>query len=151
MMYKVGDSINLWILYLKNGIPQTGRTGISVEVVQVDSGTPILTSPLSEDSSYSGKYQTTWDTTGLSEPGDYEAHYFENSNVIGIETFRLDNTIENIQEIVNRIRNIEEGNWKIIGTQMIYYDITGLEMFRFNLKDSAGQPSNKDVFIREKV
>ena len=51
----------------------------------------------------------------------------------------------------DRVRNIEEGNWKIEGTQMIFFDLEGNEMFRFDLKNQAGQPSNENVFERVRV
>ena len=39
------------------------------------------------------------------------------------------------------------GTWKIEGTQMIFYKADGVtEVFRRDLKDSAGNPSNTDVF-----
>jgi len=60
-------------------------------------------------------------------------------------------TLVNIETLTNRIRNIEEGNWRIVGTQMIFYDTSGIEMFRYNLFNQAGQPSNESVFRRDKV
>ena len=60
-------------------------------------------------------------------------------------------TGQQVSTDVNRIKNIEEGNWKIEGTQMIFFDLEGNEMFRFDLKNQSGQPSNENVFQRVRV
>lgn len=59
--------------------------------------------------------------------------------------------IKDIKSDTERLRDISEGNWEIIGTQMIFYDTDSNEIMRFNLKDSDGLPSNDEVFSRERV
>lgn len=59
--------------------------------------------------------------------------------------------LSDTRDIALRIQNIEEGNWKIVGTQMIFYNTIGVEMFRFNLLDENGNPSSRNVFERQKV
>jgi len=55
-------------------------------------------------------------------------------------------------EDINFLKNIEGGNWKIINNQMIFYNSDGtLEIARFNLFDSSGNPSIKDVFERRRL
>lgn len=49
------------------------------------------------------------------------------------------------------ILDIEEGNWEIIGTQMIFKDKANVELFRMNLYDSTGKASNTEVFKRQRV
>lgn len=47
---------------------------------------------------------------------------------------------------------IEGGKWKIVGTQMIFYeDDNTTEIMRFDLYDKFGNPSDTNVFWREKV
>lgn len=59
--------------------------------------------------------------------------------------------VSNTEFLTNRIRNIEEGNWKISGNQMIFYDVSGTEMFRYDLKDADGNPADENVYERQKV
>jgi hypothetical protein len=49
------------------------------------------------------------------------------------------------------VRNVEEGNWKIQNNQMIFYNTSGQEMFRFNLFDNNANPNSVNVFERRKV
>jgi hypothetical protein len=47
------------------------------------------------------------------------------------------------------ILKIESGKWKIIGTNMYFYDTDGTTiLYQFNLLDSAGSPSSTSVFER---
>ena len=75
----------------------------------------------------------------------------------GVDTNLLANAVwdhttgQQVSADASRVRNIEEGNWKIEGTQMIFFDLQGIEMFRFNLKDKDGNASNENVFERERV
>lgn len=55
-------------------------------------------------------------------------------------------------EYLTKILNIEEGDWKIVGTQMIFYETDGItEIARFDLFDEDGNPSNESVFYRKRV
>ena len=50
---------------------------------------------------------------------------------------------------VGKILQIEKGNWKIKGSQMIFYDKDGTtELMKFNLKDRGGLPTERDVYQR---
>lgn len=60
-------------------------------------------------------------------------------------------SVNTIEVNTERLRDVEEGNWAIVGTQMIFYDRTGSEILRYNLKDQSGTASNDDVFSRVKV
>jgi len=52
-----------------------------------------------------------------------------------------------IDEKLEQIWQVETGTWRIIGTQMIFYEQDGTtEIFRRDLKDVSGDPSNTDVF-----
>lgn len=60
-------------------------------------------------------------------------------------------TIDDIKSDTAELVNIGEGNWSISGTQMIFYNTVGVEILRYNLKDSGGLPNSREVFSREKV
>ena len=52
---------------------------------------------------------------------------------------------------VTRIIDYNEGSWKIIANQMIYYRVDGSELMRFDLLDSAGQPISRGAMQRVKA
>jgi len=53
---------------------------------------------------------------------------------------------------IELIKNIESGRWKIENNQMIFYKPDNVtELFRFNLKDINGQPTNDAVTERVRV
>lgn len=53
---------------------------------------------------------------------------------------------------VKDIWEVETGTWKIVGTQMIFYQRDGVtEIFRRDLKDSGGNPSVTDIYQGVKV
>lgn len=59
---------------------------------------------------------------------------------------------ESFGDLVNFIRNIEGGKWRIVGNQMIFYKSDNVtEVARFNLFDSAGNPAMANVFERERA
>ena len=57
---------------------------------------------------------------------------------------------DTIKDLVNRVLDIEEGNWEIVNHQMIFYDRNGQEILRFNLYDKYGNPSERNIFKRIK-
>lgn len=53
---------------------------------------------------------------------------------------------------VKAIKQIEQGRWKIIGNQMIFYDVDGVTpLLTFDLKDGGGSPSEDNVKERVPV
>lgn len=78
--------------------------------------------------------------------------FIENTTHIGNDANRLtDNgttTIDNDTTVkIIDIHEVETGTWKIVGTQMIFFKQDGItEIFRRELKDSGGNPSNENVF-----
>jgi len=56
-----------------------------------------------------------------------------------------------IKSIVTDLKNMQFGNWEIKDKQMIFYDLDGNELARFNLYDKDGKPSDVAVFKRERV
>jgi hypothetical protein len=50
------------------------------------------------------------------------------------------------------LRDITDGRWKIVSNQMIFYKSDNItEVARFNLFDSTGNPSEINVFDRQRV
>ena len=56
-----------------------------------------------------------------------------------------------IRNIVNELKHMQFGNWEIKNKQMIFYDLEGNELARFNLYNKDGKPSDLMVFRRERV
>jgi len=53
---------------------------------------------------------------------------------------------------VGNILKIEKGKWEIRSNQMIFYDSDrSTELYKFNLKNKAGTPTEIDVYRREPV
>ncbi len=47
------------------------------------------------------------------------------------------------------IRQVEQGRWKIVNNQLIFYESNGVSpLITFNLKSKTGQPAETDVFER---
>ena len=57
--------------------------------------------------------------------------------------------IKDLADNVEVLTNIQIGSWEIIHNQMLFYDMEGHVMFRYNLFDSSGNPSMSEVFKRE--
>lgn len=60
-------------------------------------------------------------------------------------------TLNTIASDVVNLRDYNEGTWKIIANQMIFYRIDDTELMRFDLLDSAGQPISRGAMQRVKV
>lgn len=73
---------------------------------------------------------------------DISLHTIENS---------VGKKINDMSDNLEVVKNVEEGNWKIQNNQMIFYNTSNQEMFRFNLFDNNGNPSSENVFERQKV
>lgn len=58
--------------------------------------------------------------------------------------------IDEIKNIVTDLKNLEFGNWQIKDNQMIFFDLDGNELAKYNLYDKAGNPNDTYVFKREK-
>lgn len=56
-----------------------------------------------------------------------------------------------ISDDLSRLLDYNEGSWRIISNQMIYYKRDGSELMRFDLKDSSGQPITRGAVQRIKV
>lgn len=63
----------------------------------------------------------------------------------------LAQTTREIKAIVKELKNMQFGNWEIKNKQMIFYDLDGNELAKFNLFDKNGEPSEINVFARRRV
>lgn len=111
-------------------------------------------SPLTESSPsiyYLGENRSVW-SNGQYQIWDYDATDYLFS---GAEMYILSDrevSQATLLEYMELIKKIEEGNWELVGNQWIYYDADGITpLCRFNLKDSAGNPSMINISKREKV
>lgn len=60
--------------------------------------------------------------------------------------------ISSIEIAATLIKKIEQGRWKRVGTQMIFYDEDGVTpLVTFDLKDKNGQPTAENPFERSPV
>ena len=65
---------------------------------------------------------------------------------------RIGGGIVTIKEnILQKIYNIEFGNWQIKNNKMYFYDLDGNILAEFNLYDEKGNPTSENVFLRERT
>jgi hypothetical protein len=148
--FQPGKVLRLWLLYQENGIPISGKSNLSVEVLYENA--QIFSSTLSEEDS-KGIYFVDWDTSleTLFLEEVYEVRFLEDTTVIAIEEYRFDDNIKKIVDMVSTIRDIETGKWEIVANQMIFYSPEGDEIARFDLFDQSNNPTMQNVFRREPV
>jgi hypothetical protein len=60
-------------------------------------------------------------------------------------------TMTDSSDNIDTLLNMQAGNWEIKNNQMLFYDLSGILMFSYNLFDSAGIASMSEVFKRVKV
>jgi len=66
-----------------------------------------------------------------------------------VKKLKLD--FEEIKINLKLLVDIQMGNWEITDTQMIFYDLEGNEIMRFNLYNRLGNKTNKNVTKRVKI
>jgi len=67
-------------------------------------------------------------------------------------TLSTDVTISSTQMAkIDELLDIEKGDWRIEGNQMIFKNIAGNELMRFNLFNASDIPSSTNVTKRERV
>ena len=65
---------------------------------------------------------------------------------------RIGGGIVTIKEnVLQKIYNIEFGNWQIKNNKMYFYDLDGNILAEFNLYDEKGNPTSENVFLRERT
>ena len=136
--------MNIIVFFTESGSPKTGLSPI-VNVWKVD-GTQVVTDQAMTEVA-SGFY--TYDFTTYDDDQDYCIVADGTSSLTGSERYKFST---NETAGVGKILQIEKGNWKIHGNQMIFYDTDGTTaLYSFNLKDKAGTATEVDVFSREVV
>jgi hypothetical protein len=146
-----------------------GKHGIRIQSDELWSGTPIPDWYISNivfkevkiyDNVQYGIYFTPTDSLQLGAGdalGEIEELLFNSTTLVEGNGFGItnDTTIlfadhnhfTSIYYHLKELKDAEMGTWKIVGTQMIFYKADGVtEIFRRDLKDSTGNPSNTDVF-----
>ena len=63
----------------------------------------------------------------------------------------IQTNLGSIESKLDTLLDIEQGNWKIENNQMIFYRRNGEELMRFNLKDKKGEPTEVEIFERERI
>ena len=136
--------MNIIVFFTQSGSPKTGLSPI-VNVWKVD-GTQVVTDQAMTEVN-GGFY--TYDFSTYDDDLDYCIVADGTSTLSGSERYKFST---NETAGVGKILQIEKGNWKIHGNQMIFYSDDGsTELYKFNLKDKAGTPTEVDVFSREGV
>jgi len=89
------------------------------------------------------QFKATFTTTG---------RYTSRLNYVYIVFHTLIGVMRSIDENSEFIKDIEGGKWEIINNQMIFYKSDNTtEVARFNLFDKNGNPSEIDLYKRERV
>jgi len=88
-------------------------------------------------------YRYRWSPSALAA-GQYFAEYTlvdpYGYRFVGVEDLVVRDFAENVD--VEFLRQVASGTWEILGDQMVYYDVHGAELLRFDLWDINGQPTN---------
>ena len=86
-----------------------------------------------------------YSTRALTEPAGLSVE--EHDHLLALSNY--DDT--NVVESLDRLLDYNEGTWKVVSNQMIYYDRLGDEFLRFDLKDASGAPASRASTQRVKV
>jgi len=127
-----------------NGEPKTGLSP-TISIIKVD-GTAVITDGSMTESGLGFYY---FDFTDYDEDEDYCIRADGGSSLNNTDRYVYST---NETAGIGNILKIEKGNWKIYGNQMIFYSDDGVtELYKFNLKNREGTPSETEIFRREKV
>jgi len=85
------------------------------------------------------------------DSGQYFAEYSLVDGSAITTIFTEDVTVVQYATDISRLLDFQEGNWSVQNYQMIFYNRSGIEIARYNLKDLYGGNTMEDVFRREKV
>ena len=136
--------MNIISYFSEAGVPKTGLTP-SITVRELDGTVKVNAQTMTEVAG--GFYN--YDFTTYDEDEDYLISV-DGGNTLTNQDRYLSSTNETAG--IGNILKIEKGNWKIHGNQMIFYDTDGTtELYKFNIKNKAGTPSETDVYSREVV
>lgn len=134
--------MNLIAFFTNAGTPATGLSPI-IDVWKLD-GTQVVTAQAMSETA-GGFY--FYDFTTYDEDVDYVIRADGTATLSGSDRYVYST---NETAGVGNILKIEKGNWKILGSQMIFYDTDGTTaLYTFDLKNQTGAPTARDVYQRE--
>ncbi len=136
--------MNIISFFINKGVPATGLSA-TIDIWRIDGTAVVRAQAMTE---IAGAFYT-YDFTAYDENEDYVIRA-DGSNVLsGSERYSYSS---NETAGDGKILQIEKGNWKIIGTQMIFYASDGTTpIYTFDLTDKSDIPTDTNVFKREGV
>lgn len=136
--------MNIISYFSELGVAKTGLTP-SITVRKLDGTVSVNAQTMTEVAV--GFY--TYDFTTYDEDEDYLISVDGGSSLSDSERYLVST---NETAGIGNILKIEKGNWKIVSNQMVFYDTDGTtELYKFNLKNKEGTPTETDVYKREVV
>lgn len=141
-------------VYAQNldGSPKLTLTSAQVRVYHIAGGVEVADLPAVPPTQVSGTniWRYVWTPTTL-PVGHYYAEYslVDTDGALFVAAEDIDVRDIARQTDLSFVRQIEQGRWRIVSNQMIFYDADGVTPLRvFNLKDINGIPSNVNIFER---
>ena len=102
------------------------------------------------ESGVTSRYYYSWVSTAT--VGEYIIEYIITDTLAEVYKQYESLTVGYLEDELQFLIDAEGGKWEIISNQMIFYKADGVtEIQRFNLFDSAGDPSTTEVFKRVRV
>lgn len=153
MIYNINTSEIILQTLPRNhdGSVKTNIVSAFVRVFHIVSGSSVnvlASTVLVNDGDY---WRYIWTSPSLSA-GDYYIEFTitDDDEIVGKSVENLQ-VVNFVSEETTRILEFTEGNWQIIGDQMLFYSRSAELLARYDLKDSLGNPSMENVFQRVKV
>ncbi len=132
--------MNIIAFFTENGTPKTGLSA-TIDVWKIDGTQTVTAQAMTEVAG--GFY--VYDYTTYDEDEDYCIRA-DSVTLTGSDRYVYSS---NETAGVGKILKIEKNKWKIIGTQMLFYDDDGTTvLYTFDLKNKSGTPTDRDVFER---
>ena len=133
--------MNIIAYFTDNGEPKTGLSP-TVSIVNLI-GTSVVTDA---DMSESGLGFYYYDFSAYDEDVDYCIRADGGATLSNSDRYVYST---NETAGVGKILQIEKGNWEIVGNQMVFYDKDGTtELYKYNLQNKIGAPTETDVYKR---
>lgn len=133
--------MELLAFFTNKGVPATGLSP-TMDVWKLD-GTQVVTAQAMTEIA-GGFY--SYDFTTYDEDINYVIRADGTATLSGSDRYVY---ASNETAGIGKILKIEKGNWEINGSQMIFYDDDGVtELYKFDLKDRRGLPTERDVYKR---
>lgn len=150
--------------FTSNGSPATGLSP-TIRIRDVsDSSLVVTDAAMSEVGDGWYKYDfTAYDSTkdyaircdGTASLPATERYVYAGSELSGIDDIKGAGFVKGTHSLTNLgaditlIKQVEQGRWRIVSNQMIFYDSDGsTPLLTFDLKDSDGEPAMEGVYER---